>query len=113
MDDHPFPISVAVPVGLIINELLSNALKHAFDGMDEGKIEIMLTASEGGGINLTVRDDGIGLPPGLKINATKTLGLRLVKILTEDQLQGRIDVSSDRGAIFGIKFDICSGGSTG
>ncbi|KAF5414520.1 MAG: Methyl sulfide methyltransferase-associated sensor [Candidatus Methanogaster sp.] len=113
VDDHPFPISVAVPVGLIINELLSNALKHAFDGMDEGKIEIMLTASEGGGINLMVRDDGIGLPPGLKINATKTLGLRLVKILTEDQLQGRIDVSSDRGAIFGIKFDICSGGSTG
>nr|AAU83023.1 hypothetical protein sensory transduction histidine kinase [uncultured archaeon GZfos26B2] len=105
VDDYPFPISVAVPVGLIINELLSNALKHAFDGRDEGKIEVSLTASAGGRIDLTVSDDGVGLPPGFNINGSKTLGLRLVKILTEDQLQGNMEVTSDGGATFEIEFE--------
>jgi two-component sensor histidine kinase len=75
VDDYPLPISVAVPVGLIINELLSNALKHAFEGKDEGTIEVSLTASEDGRINLTVSDDGVGLPPGFDIDTSKTLGL--------------------------------------
>lgn len=61
VEDYPFPISTAVPVGLIINELLSNALKHAFEGRGEGKIEVSLTASDGGRVNLTVSDDGAGL----------------------------------------------------
>jgi two-component sensor histidine kinase len=106
VDDYPFPISVAVPVGLIINELLSNALKHAFEGRGEGKIEVSLAASEGGRVNLTVSDDGVGLPPGFDINTSKTLGLRLVKILTEDQLQGTLEVTSDGGATFKMQFDI-------
>ncbi|RKX66348.1 MAG: hypothetical protein DRP42_03315 [Tenericutes bacterium] len=106
VDDYPLPISVAVPVGLIINELLSNALKHAFRGKDEGKIEVSLTASEDGRINLTVSDDGVGLPPGFDIDTSKTLGLRLVKILTEDQLQGTLEVTSDGGATFKMEFDI-------
>jgi len=107
--DYPFPISVAVPVGLIINELLSNALKHAFDGRDEGKIEVSLTASDGGRINLTVSDDGVGLPAGFDIDKSKTLGLRLVKILTEDQLQGNLEVTSDGGATFNIEFETETG----
>jgi two-component sensor histidine kinase len=98
VDDYPFPISVAVPVGLIINELLSNALKHAFSGRGEGKIEVSLATSEGGRINLAVSDDGVGPPPGFDINESKTLGLRLVKILAEDQLQGTLEVTSDGGA---------------
>ncbi|RLG31607.1 hypothetical protein DRO03_00545 [Methanosarcinales archaeon] len=109
VDDYPFLISTAVPVGLIINELLSNALKHAFKGKDEGKIEVRLTASEGGRINLTVSDDGVGMPPGFDINESKTLGLRLVKILSEDQLQGTLEVTSDRGATFGIEFEMETG----
>ncbi len=113
VDDYPFPISVAVPVGLIINELLSNALKHAFEGRDEGKIEVSLTASEDGRVNLRVSDDGVGLPPGFDINESKTLGLRLVKILAEDQLQGTLEVMSDGGATFNIEFDIDDGGSAG
>ena len=111
VDDCPFSISTAVPVGLIINELLSNALKHAFKGTDEGKIEVSLTASESGRINLTVSDDGVGLPPGFDINESKTLGLRLVKILTEDQLQGNLEVTSDGGTTFKMEFDIDDGGS--
>ena len=112
-DDCSLPISIAVPVGLIVNELLSNAMKHAFADRKEGKIEISLTASEGGRVHLTVSDDGVGLPPGFDINESKTLGLRLVKILSEDQLQGTLEVTSDRGATFGIEFDMDDGGSAG
>ncbi|MEA3283225.1 MAG: PAS domain S-box protein, partial [Euryarchaeota archaeon] len=104
--DCPFPISIAVPVGLIINELLSNALKHAFGGMDNGAIEVRLTASEEGRINLTIRDDGVGLPLGFDIGKSKTLGLHLVKILSEDQLQGTLEVTSDGGATFKIEFEM-------
>jgi len=106
VDDYPFPIAVAVPVGLVINELLSNALKHAFAGRDEGRIEVILTASESGMINLRVSDDGVGLPPGFDINKSKTLGLRLVKIITEDQLRGTLEVTGEEGATFNIEFDI-------
>ncbi len=106
VDDYPFPISAAVPVGLIINELLSNALKHAFHGRSEGNVEVSFTASGDGRINLTVSDDGVGLPTGFDIDESKTLGLRLVKILTEDQLQGNLTVTSDGGATFNMEFDI-------
>ncbi len=106
VDDYPFPIAVAVPVGLVINELLSNALKHAFTGRGEGKIEVILTASESGMINLRVSDDGVGLPPGFDINKSKTLGLRLVKIITEDQLRGTLEVTGDCGTTFNIEFGI-------
>jgi len=106
VDDCPFPISVAVPVGLIINELLSNALKHAFKGRGAGNIEVSITASGDGRANLTVSDDGVGLPPGFDIDESKTLGLRLVKILTENQLQGNLEVIRDGGATFKMVFDI-------
>ncbi|GEM_PF-2050127 len=109
--DCLLPISIAVPVGLIINELLSNALKHAFDGRDEGEIELSLTASEGGRIDLTVSDDGVGLPSGFDIDTSKTLGLRLVKVLAEDQLQGNIEVISDGRTTFKIGFGIEGDGS--
>ena len=96
---------MAVPVGLILNELLSNALKHAFVDIKEGTIEVSLTASEEGKINLTVSDDGAGLPDGFDINATGTLGLRRVKILTEDQLSGSLEVINKEGATFNMEFD--------
>lgn len=104
--DHPFPISIATPIGLIINELLSNVLKHAFDNRKEGKIEVIINKSEKNTINLTISDDGIGLPEGFDINITKTLGLRLVKILVEHQLQGILEVISKEGTTFNIEFDM-------
>ena len=109
--EYPFPIPTAVPVGLIINELLSNTLKHAFAGRDEGNIGVRLTESESGRINLTVSDDGVGLPPGFNIDELNTLGLRLIKILAEDQLQGNIAVISDCGTTFKVEFNIDGAGS--
>jgi two-component sensor histidine kinase len=60
-----------------------------------------------------VSDDGSGLPLGFDIDESKTLGLRLVKILTEAQLQGTLEVTSDGGTTFGIEFDINGDGSVG
>jgi len=103
--EYPIPVSIAVPVGLIFNELISNTFKHAFVNRKEGKIEVSLCASEKS-ISMTVRDDGVGLPEGFDINTTTTLGLHLVKILAEDQLRGKLEVVSDEGASFKIEFEI-------
>ncbi|MGB2727909.1 MAG: PAS domain S-box protein [Halobacteriota archaeon] len=108
--DYPFPISIAVPVGLIVNELLANALKHAFDNREEGKIEVILSASEKGEICLTVSDDGVGLPKGFDINKSETLGLHLVKILVEEQLEGKLEIVSKEGTTFNIEFKIENNG---
>ncbi|KAF5411238.1 MAG: PAS domain S-box protein [Euryarchaeota archaeon] len=103
--DRPFPISLAVPIGLVINELLTNILKHAFDDISEGTIEVALDASEDGRINLRISDDGVGLPGDFNIDSTGTIGLRLVKILVEEQLRGDMSITSDGvGTIFGMSF---------
>ena len=102
----PLPMSLAVPVGLIVNELLTNAFKYAFVNRKEGKIEVVLRASEKGVASLTVRDDGVGLPEGFDLNTTKTLGLRVVKILAEGQLRGNLKVISREGTTFTVEFEI-------
>ena len=103
--DYPFPISIAVPVGLIINELLANVLKHAFVGRAEGAVEISIVAPDNGKIILTVSDDGVGLPDGFDINATKSFGLRLVRILAEDQLHGTLSIIHGAGAGMASKIE--------
>ena len=97
-------------MGLIINELLTNALKHAFGNECAGTVVVTLTRADGaadaGTVRLTVRDNGVGVPEGFNINESKTVGLRLVKILVEDQLQGTLDIIRDRGTTFDIEFGI-------
>jgi predicted ATPase/two-component sensor histidine kinase len=94
----------AIACGLIINELVSNALKHAFPNERAGNVKIELRASTGRQRVLEVSDDGIGLPPNLDIPSTNSLGLRLVQDLT-DQLHGTLLVKGDVGATFTITFD--------
>ena len=69
-------------------------------------IEVSLSASEKGAVNLTVSDDGVGLPEGFDINTSKTLGLHVVKLLAEDQLDGNLKVFSDKGATFKVEFEM-------
>ena len=107
--DSPLPISTAVPVGLIVNELLTNAFKHAFVNRNEGTVGVSFDVSDKGLVSLTVSDDGVGLPAGFDIDTSKTLGLHLIKILTEDQLQGTLEVTSDGGATFKMEFDMENG----
>jgi two-component sensor histidine kinase len=93
------PVDVAIPCGLILNELATNALKHAFHGRSKGEITVMLQAGHDRMIRLTVQDDGTGLPPGLDWRSGGALGLRLVNMLTE-QLNGTLEVHNRNGTTF-------------
>ncbi len=94
-------INTAVPLGLIVNELVSNSLKYAFPEKKSGNIEIRLIPIEPQKFLLTVRDDGVGLPADLDVSCTRSLGLRLVSILT-NQLQGEMNVQRVGGTTFQI-----------
>lgn len=104
----PLPLAVdrAIPAGLILNELISNALKHAFPGGRSGTITIT-GAAERGRITLEVRDDGVGMDPAVNVANTKSAGLQIVSILTR-QLKGDLEtVTSGRpnpGTAFRIGF---------
>ena len=111
--DYPFPVSTATSVGLIVNELLSNILKHAFNERKQGKVEIVFNESENGKINMTISDDGIGLPSRFDINTTGTFGLHLVKILVENQLEGKLEIIKEQGTTIMIEFEIADSCSAG
>ncbi|MBI4682150.1 MAG: hypothetical protein HY757_03505 [Nitrospirae bacterium] len=102
-------IDTAIPCGLIINELLSNSLKYAFPEGRNGSIFIDLkkvTADNkwDNEYELTISDDGIGLPGDIDIKNTKSLGLQLVTNLTMHQLRGSIELRRDNGTAFFIRF---------
>jgi len=96
-------ISKASPYGLIISELVSNSLKHAFPGRKRGEIKIAMRDSSESEIELIVSDNGAGLPKEIDIRKTSSLGLRLVKLLAEDQLHGKIKLERKGGTRFYIK----------
>ena len=104
-EDVTLPISQAIPCGLIINELVSNVLKHAFKGMTEGSFEIYMRESADDKIKLTVKDNGIGIPEELDIYKTDTLGLKIVRTLAEEQLKGKMRLIRDKGTEFYIEFN--------
>jgi PAS domain S-box-containing protein len=101
--DIQMGIDRAIPYGLIINELVSNAIKHAFPNGRSGEIAISLRADDRGVLTLTVADNGVGLPPGLDFRNTETLGLQLVNLLTK-QLWGELSLLNKGGATFIISF---------
>lgn len=96
-------IQPAVPLALILNELLSNALKHAFPDRRTGSIQVGVK-SKGAESVLRVADDGVGLPTGTPIGvSSSSLGLQLVRVLVE-QLCGRLEVHSPPGTTYAITF---------
>jgi len=97
-------IDSAIPCGLIINELVSNSLKHAFLGAKSGEIKIFLRLTDENMIELVVGDNGIGIPEDMDIRKTKSLGLYLVTLLVENQLHGEITLNQEKGTEFQIKF---------
>lgn len=101
--DVRLPITRSIPFGLILNELVMNAAKHAFAGRQGGRLRIEL-CREGSAVRLAVEDDGPGLPPGFELSAPATLGLTLVASLTE-QLHGRLSAVNAPGARFTLTFD--------
>jgi len=96
-------IDRAIPCGLIINELVSNALKHAFPGNRTGEISIRFYMDEDGWITLAVADTGVGIPPDLEYRNAGTLGLQLVDMLA-CQLGGRMSLLRKEGTTFVVRF---------
>jgi two-component sensor histidine kinase len=96
-------IDAAIPCGLIINELVSNALKHAFPHGEGGLIHITLRTEYSGQHTIIVRDDGVGIPNDLDVLHTDTLGLQLVTSLV-GQLDGTIGLRRGHGTTFEIRF---------
>jgi two-component sensor histidine kinase len=102
-------LDTAIPCGLIVNELVINALKYAFPGHRPGlggsACEISVTAAwDGAAYTLTVADNGVGLPAGLDWATTRTLGLRLVRMLGQHQLGGQLELHGAHGTCFSLQF---------
>ena len=102
LGNYNLGIETAIPLGLIINELVSNSLKHAFNGYDKGEIKIILEKN-GETYTLTVKDNGIGLPEGFKFIETNSLGILLINTLV-NQLEGKLDVEVNGGTCVTITF---------
>jgi PAS domain S-box-containing protein len=99
-------INTAIPCGLIINELISNSLKHAFPNGKKGQIDIIMHPLNKNEAELTFSDNGVGLPEDVDFRNTESLGLHLVTILAEDQLHGNIKLDRKEGTKFNMRLRI-------
>lgn len=98
-----FGIDAAVPVGLLINELVSNSLKHAFPGERQGTVGVFLSAKGDSAFELVVKDNGIGMPADVDVASNRSFGLRLVRALVE-QLHGELRLRDSEGTVFEVQF---------
>lgn len=103
VEDIRLSIDNAIPCGLIINELLTNALKYAFAGRQGGRLGIVIKRADAGLISLKVSDDGVGLPEGFDYNAPRSMGYLIVTSLVA-QIRGSVEVSSEGGTSVTIEF---------
>ena len=103
-DEIRLGIDASIPCGLILNELVANALKHAFPEGKEGEINIRMR-SEDKRVTLTVQDNGIGFPESIDVTNLKSLGLELVNLLV-GQISGKIDMQVDGGTTWTITFPL-------
>ena len=102
IDDVHLSLDLSIPCGLIINELVSNALKYAFKGRKKGKLNISLQLKNGV-VTIIVADDGVGIPSNINIRETNSLGLQLVSSLVE-QIDGELKMDNKKGTTFTITF---------
>jgi two-component sensor histidine kinase len=98
-----FDIDTTIPCGLIINELVSNSLKHAFPGGRKGEVSVKMHKDQKGHYTLIVSDTGIGFPGDVDFRQTDTLGMKLVSDLVK-QLKGTIELKRIKGTEFKIVF---------
>ena len=104
--DVSLDINTAIPCGLIVNELVSNSLKHAFPDGKKGEIKITMHPLNKKEVELIVSDNGIGLPEKVDFRNTESLGLHLVAILAEDQLRGNIKLNRKKGTSFHLRLGV-------
>jgi PAS domain S-box-containing protein len=116
-EDTFFDMDIAVPLGMIVNELVTNSFKHAFNDRNQGEIRIGLHREEEGecilctnedcsnSFTLTVSDNGVGIPEALDVEDVETLGMQLVTSLV-DQLDGELELNRENGTEFIIRFTV-------
>jgi two-component sensor histidine kinase len=105
VDEVALGIDHAISCGLILNELMTNALKYAFPNGRNGTIRVELHNGPENSISLRVADDGVGLPPDLDVKHMTTLGLQLVNNLV-DQLDGTLEMETAEGIAYTISFEV-------
>ncbi|WP_394842337.1 CHASE domain-containing protein [Pendulispora brunnea] len=103
IEDLALAVDRAIPCGLVLNELITNALKHGFRDGREGTIRVELTKLDAGRLRLAVKDNGVGLPYDLDIRSSDSLGLQLICTLSE-QLDAELEVNGMGGASFQLTF---------
>jgi len=107
-EEVQLPINAAVPCGLVINELVSNVLKHAFPGNRGGEIEIDFRRGLDSDVILSVSDNGIGLPDSFSLSNASTLGMQLLSLLA-DQLGAEMSIKPAHPTQFSLRFPIGEG----
>ncbi len=95
------PVDAAIPCGLILNELLSNSLKHAFPNGRTGGLQITFRMLEENRVELCVADSGVGLPPDFCIEDAKSMGFKVVRVLVA-QLGAELEIRGDAGSSFSL-----------
>jgi two-component sensor histidine kinase len=102
-DTISLSIETAIPLGIIANELISNAMKYAFPDDREGELLLRLSRAENGRVTMTVKDDGAGIPDAIDFRNPTSLGLQLVNDLVS-QINGVIELDRNSGTTFVISF---------
>ncbi|HWQ20515.1 MAG TPA: PAS domain S-box protein [Methanotrichaceae archaeon] len=105
LDETFLNIDYAIPCGLIVNELVSNSLKHAFPDHRAGRISIELRSSKDGSVYLSVQDDGVGIPQSPEMGTPKSMGLQLVAALAK-QIKATLEIDGHDGTSFKIAFAV-------
>lgn len=106
MPELRLPVTQAIPCALILNELISNAFKYAFDGRDDGTLRISMTEADPAAVRLEVQDDGSGIPEDVDVDKTDSLGLKLVRNLAVHQLKGSLHIDGRPGTRVQILFPV-------
>ncbi len=104
IDDVSLNIETAIPCGLLINEMVANSLKYAFPNQKNGEIKIELHSNNEDQFNLTVSDNGVGIPEEIDPEKAETFGMQLIKYLTK-QLKGTIELDNNNGTKYQLKFN--------
>jgi PAS domain S-box-containing protein len=91
------------PLGIVVNEIVTNSLKYAFEGRDEGVVQVVARKT-GGHVRITLGDNGVGLPPSVNLEKPGGLGLILIRNLLE-QMNGSVKIESDQGTRYILEFD--------
>lgn len=99
-------VTQAMPLALVLNEAIANAFKHAFPPGQSGTIVVTLKKPDPSAVKILVKDDGLGLPAGIDLQQTPTLGWKLIRNLVVDQLRGRVEVLQEKGTEVIIEFPL-------